>query len=734
MVSILDSKIITRETLENTMNILSGRTLFLMLTALLLAACDSPSALQVTRSEARPLTLRANLQTASSSLAPPTLTILDVDKLPAELLKAQLLEVVFDTSKTRITVTRNPDGTLTFPFRSSRAISGNGSLSVILIGDRSQSYPVQLETGPELALDFPALEFSPAATMTQGGRVTIKARFKQPEKAAEYDFFWSYATSLTGPWQSISGNSERVTWDAVRVGNYFLRLEMRHRQNLSVSSYTTPTAQLRVLDSDRLALTEPASGAVLEGEKITLRANLPEYSESQGLRYLWSYAPSPQGPFVPLSAEGVSITWDPPRAGSYYLRLQVLSGQDTSTYISSQALVQVSPADSVITTQPASGSLVRGEAVTLSTTLPEAPERNYTWFYGLSPQASFSPIPGSGRSLQWRPTLTGDFYLRLRISDAKTGQTRSYTSSKSLVSVRDSDALFTTVPAPASLRKGESVQLTLNDSAASTNTVWSYASAAQGPFLPIPATGRSVLWTPPSPGSFYLRAESPRADGSLATWVSANSLVTVSERSDVIFTEPTLANLQLGQPVVLRSTLSIPSGSYSWSYASSPVGPFIPVPSLESGSRSAVTWYPTQSGSWYIRLEVTDPATRSTVSFTSEQPLVQVIEKAPFFSTEPADARLATTDDVLIKARFDAQGRAFNYGWAYSRSAAGPYTPLGGSTLPEYFWNDPVKPVGSYYLRFTATPPDSERSLTYFSRTPLLFVSSGDEAAPEFGL
>ena len=95
---------------------------------------------------------------------------------------------------------------------------------------------------------------------------------------------------------------------------------------------------------------------------------------------------------------------------------------------------------------------------------------------------------------------------------------------------------------------------------------------------------------------------------------------------------------------------------------------------------------------------------------------------------------MLTTDNVRIQTRFESQGRAFNYGWAYSRSAAGPFIPMGGSTAPEFFWNTTPKPEGSYYIRFSATPTGSDRGLTYISPVPLLFISSSDASAPEFGL
>ncbi len=698
-----------------------------------LNACDSPSALLISQNgSSQPLTLRANFQAAASALQAATLTITEVDKLPANLRTAGLIEIIYDTSKSRIPGSRNSDGSLTFPFRSSRPISGDGSLPVILVGDRGLSYPVQLETGSELALNSPGILISPTNNVTVGSSLQLKANFKQAESASNYDFTWSYAASQVGPWQAISGNTSEVRMDATRIGNYYLRLEMRNRQSQSVSSYITPSALLRVQDSDRLALTIPASGVVLEGERIELEANLPEYEKSENLRYLWSYSASLQGNFAPISEEGKQISWETPRAGSYYLRLQVLSQTGNATYTSSKTLVQVAQADSVIQTTPPTGSLVRGDAVTLKSTLAASPDLSYTWFYGFSPQGSFSPIPGSGSSVNWTPNLTGDFYLRLRTFDAKTNQSRTYTSSKSLVSVRDSDSVFSTSPTPASLLKGDSVQLTLNQSNVD-NVIWSYASTAQGPFLPIPATGKSVSWSPAAPGSYYLKAEAPRSDGSLATWISANSMVTVADRGDAISTEPALGQLQLGQAVSLRSSVKLTNARYSWSYASNATGPFTPVPSLESQPLSTVTWYPTQSGSYYIKLDINDPQSRSSVSFTSEQALVQIQEAMPFFTTDPSSGRVKSSDHILIKARFDSGGRAFNYGWAYSTGAAGPFTPLGGSTLPEYFWNQPIKTQGSYYLRFTATPPGSDRSLSYFSQVPLLFVSSSDAGSPEFG-
>ncbi|PKL75288.1 MAG: hypothetical protein CVV27_16130, partial [Candidatus Melainabacteria bacterium HGW-Melainabacteria-1] len=293
--------------------------------------------------------------------------------------------------------------------------------------------------------------------------------------------------------------------------------------------------------------------------------------------------------------------------------------------------------------------------------------------------------------------------------------------------------VFSVTPS-GSLRRGESVSLSLNG-APSEQVSWAYASSLQGAFNTIPASGRTIRWTPAEAGSFYLRAAATRPDGTLATFTSADPQVFVAERANVILSNPAGGQLELGQAVSLRADIT-ESGSalrYVWSYSSSPTGPFAPLQTLESSPLQAVTWYPPMSGSYFVRVEVTNPVSQSTLAFTSSEPIVRVSETKPFFSTDPVTGRIKPDETIRILAGFEPGNRSFNFGWSYGRSTVA-FTPIGGSSVPEVRWDDRNKPVGSYYIRLQATAPGSDRSLSFISRYPLVFVDESTASGNEFGV
>lgn len=701
----------------------------------LLNACDSPSGLVAQNQQQNLVSVRANLVAGATAQSASSIQIADISQLPEALRNSTQLRVIFDASRTTVRVQRNSDGTLSFPLATGRSFGSGSSLNVIMVGDNGASYSVQLLTGTPLQLATPPLEVKPGSQVTLGTRVELVAKLAAGADASRYTFTWEAAPSAAGPWQGISGNGTTVEWQPPATGAFFLRLGITDTVTRNTSGYLSPSPVVYVTNPDRLAQTTPASGSIVAGEEITLKAALPEFKDQSLPNLQWFYAATAQGPFQPIAARGSEIRWEPPAAGAYFLRLQLEQNGRLSTYTSSQAEVLVSAPDEVIITDPVSGSLVRGQSITLSTSIPElSAGGNYSWFYGFSPVGPFTPLAETGRTVRWTPPLTGEFYLRLRTFDPTTNQTRTYTSSKTEVSVRDSNAVFSTSPNPASLRRGDSVSVTLTD-APSEQVSWSYGSNLQGVFTSVPDSGRTIRFTPTDAGSFYLRATATRPDGTTASFTSADPLIFVAERSNVIQTTPSGGNVELGESVRLRSDVS-DSGTgqrYTWSYSTSQTGTFTPMPTLE-GNGSQVTWYPPTAGSYFVKVDISNPSTLSTVSFTSPEPVVRVSESKPFFSTDPVSGRTRRDDAIRIRTNFNPGGRGFNYGWAYSASTAGPFTPIGGSSGPEILWNDRAKPVGTYYVRFQATSPGTDRSLTFVSAFPVLFISTEENSGNEFGV
>lgn len=687
---------------------------------------------------AAPLVLQATIQNSTSGRS----VSIPYAQLPDALQSAREVTVALDNSNNVLTATRNADQSISFALSQNVKADSNGEIQVILIADSRQSFFLTLKTGSLLALDEGGLQVTPATQVLKGTQLTLTAPLKQPDQASGYDFTWFYGASASGPWTPMAGSGLSATWEVPQAGNYYVRLDMQAKDSTLSSTYITPTALITVKESDAAITSEPASGDVLLGDVVALAAH-PEVfgfagaNTNQTLAYRWAYAQSPQGPFVPIEEEGQTIEWEPPGVGSFYLRTELRQGQNLlASYVDSKALVKVANSNQFV--QVSDSEVNRGEAVALQSQLNlsngDAPEDfEYSWFYAQSPQGPFALIEGNTDSVSWYPENTGQFYFRLTTRHQTSGAERTYTSSKALVTVTDSNAFFTRTPANGQIARGDVVQLQMQEPL--DNVKWSYAPSAQGPFTVIPGTGASVQWAPAQAGSFYIRAEGTHSSGRTVAFTSATAQVFVSERDNIILTEPASARLNLGGSVQLRADLPEESGAqYFWSYGTSANGPWTAVNPLDDRfSQKRLRWIPTSTGNFFLKVDVNNPRTQSTVSFISPTPKVFVEERTPFFKTSPDPAYIGTQGAVTLSTSFMPVNQSVNYAWSYGPSTAGPFTAIGGTTLPEIVWRQPGL-VGSYYIKLDATLTNSSQVLSFVSKKPMVFVSSSTQSQPSFGV
>lgn len=701
----------------------------------MLASCDSPSSMQLKMPSTGLLTLRGNITSALAS-GTRSVQISETDRLPAIFQTAKEINVIFDNNKSLIPAIRNLDGSITFPLTQGVQLDSAGNLSMILVADHTFSQSLHLQTGSLFQLAKPPIILSPANQIIKGSSVTLKANLIESNSADKYDFNWYFGASAAGPWTAVSSTGPEVSWEQPTVGNFYIRLDMISRTSQTSSTYVTPGPLFSVQESDQIASLQPASGNIFKGDSIQLKVHLPEL---KGVKadYLWSYSQSPQGPFQPMTGQGESITWEPPLTGAFYLRIQALANHKTSTYTSSKALVSVADSEELFGREPASGSLVRGESIRLTAALPgtDTSALSYAWFYGFSAQAAFIPIAGTGKTVSWLPPQTGEFLIRLRTFSPTTQESRTYTTSKAIVSVKDSDDMFITNPKPGNIQKGDQIELSLAN-ATQESISWSFATTAQGPFIVIPATGSHIHWTPNGTGSYYIRAEVPDANGT-QTFTSATPLVVVADRTNVITPQPNPGMIALGQVMSLTAALPQASGNliYTWYSGASATGPWTAIQSLDDqASQRTISWIPTISGSYFVKVDVSNPDNQSMVSFISSSPLVFVNEEQPFFGTVPAPAKTIKEEPIELTVRFQPQGRTFNYGWQYSTSSAGPFLGMGGSNEPKLNWKPPKSLTGSFYIRFDATSPGTKRTISFVSKVPLVYISDSNAPSSNFGM
>lgn len=697
---------------------------------LLLNGCDAHLGLNTQFNATQQSEVRATLLNTASGQV---LSLPDPAVLPAGLRTAQSISALLDNSGTPYPVTRNADGSLAIPLPAGRVPDSNGKLGLILSDENKKTYFIQVNTGPLLRLGTPPIQITPAQGILPGSRVELSLNPADSQAdISTLRFNWSSAASAQGPFTPISGSGSKTTWEPPQSGNYYLRVETVDTRTNASTVYTSPVALVNVGDSRRIATSDPASGAIRLGQVIKLKAALPESAPAQ--RYLWSASQSPVGPFQPITEEGAQINWEPKQAGSYYLRIQAFPAQgEPGTYTSSEALVLVSEADNAIVTDPPSGSLIRGEAVRLSAVPPTevAANTNYRWFYGSTPQGPFSPINGDTQSINWSPEQTGEFYLRVRLFDPQTQQERTFTGSKVGVSVRDSDASFELSPQPATLVRGQAVKVKLTRPAEKRTAAWFYATSPQGPFTSIAGQGTEINWAPSLSGNYYLRAELSGNNLPKSVFTSATALVSVAESSNAIQLEPN-RSLSLGEGVKLVANTPLKGDNlrYTWSYSSAPTGPWTAVQGLAAHSQST-TWYPPQSGSFYVKVDVADTATATRMSFVSATALVFVTDTPSFFQTSPTPATIGTQGAVTLSTRFTPPGANFIYAWSYSMSPTGPFTAIGGSQQPEITWKQPGV-AGNYYIKFDAIDTSSQRFLSFISSNTLVFVSESQTSQPRF--
>lgn len=694
----------------------------------LLVACDAPLVMTL-KANPTQITVRANLTSGATGR---NMQLNQTDLLSADLQQAQSLQVVLDNSHTPYPVTRHSDGTLSFALPAAIQPDSNGKLQILLIGDNRYSQQLTLDTGALLKLKTPAIAVLPAQQVTRGSQVTLKANLQESVSATAFDLNWFTGPTVAGPWNPLSGTGPEVNLETPQPVSLFVRLDMIEKTSRVTSSYISPVPLVSIKDSDTIALTQPASGAISQGDSVGLTANIAELGEAV---FAWAFAPSPQGPFTPLAQQGKQVTWEPPQAGSFYLRIQANNDSKTTTYVSSKPLVSVAEADHIVKTVPASGSVVRGEKVQLTAQLPGTVPAGlaYNWSYSNSRLGPFVPISGSAAVLEWKPNQTGEFYMRLQTFDVATKTSRTYTTSKAVVSVKDSDDIFELIPFPANVVKGQAVQVGLrNRSAANVN--WSYSATASGPFFSIPGQGARVNWTPAQSGSFYLRAEVGQADGGFVSFTSATALVVVTESINVIQVQPSIVSL--GQQVQLQARLPVANGSdqsiyrYTWAAGPSANGPWSPLDTFESALTADVfKWVPTQTGTYFLKVDATQAQNQSILSFITPNPVVFVNENVAFFNTSPSPANITTSSAVVLSSSFALREHPYFYAWSYGTTPVGPFVAIGGSREAQITWQNPGT-SGDFYIKMDAIATDTNRSVSFVSKTPLVFVGTSNPRSP----
>lgn len=464
-------------------------------TAAFLAACASN--LNVQSSPARPAAsapVRASLQAgAGGSL----ITIDDPSSLPTAVREAKDLKVA--VGGVSVSVQRSPGGTFTFSLPASAALRPDldGQLSVVFVMEDRDSQVVALSTGSPVRFGSPAVQVQGSAFIEKGLKVKLKANTQADP--AQFRFSWSAATTPQGPFQNIPGQGLEVEWEPLAAGNYFVKVDVADRSNGQQYSSVTADPVVFVGDGKQVISTLPASGGVSRGQSLGLKFKAPEGLSAGSRSHAWSFGPSAQGPWTPITGSAEEVSWLPTSIGSYFLRVEVTnasSGQ-VNTFVSPVASVFVGDDKPIVGVD--APNVQRGDRVQLSFNVDAAQLKGpYSWSYSRSgggPTAQWTPISGAERSIPFLVNEAGAYHFRVDAADA-TGVIRSLTTTEPVVNVAEpSTPLITSEPVNATVVQGSSVTLRLNARGVTPGNyrlLW-YAGTSPLAFSPLPVDDPAEL-------------------------------------------------------------------------------------------------------------------------------------------------------------------------------------------------------------------------------------------------
>lgn len=624
-----------------------------------LSSCDSSIAFNATRADSNKIpTIAANLsqtQTGTSVIRIPS-----INSIPEEIRNSNDIKVVFDNSKTTIPVSRNSDGSLSFPTTSSVRIDSEGNFNVLFLVDGQKSYLATVKTGPILKLKNPGVLVTPnTGTVIKGEKVSLSANTEAQNKS-DFIFNWFYGSTAAGPFVPISGTSDSVEFTPPNVGNYYVKLDLIERSSGASSSYTSPVAIVFVTDANNII--SASSSTLLRGRQTTLTANIPNADPTK-FDFTWSFAPSPQGPFSPITGNSRSVNWTPGSSGSFYIKVDALNRetQEISSYTTTDPTVFVTENEGIISTDPTLGNIVRGNSIKLNANVPANENSTYNWSYAASIQGPWLSIPGSTKEVNWTPSQAGSYFVKADVVDNQSNSVSTFISPKAIVFVTEATNIFRTDPVLANVKRGGFVNIFADIPGSQGKKIqysWSASSSGTpGTFTPLrnvryDINSNTIRWRPDTEGSFYIKVDTVNVDNqSVSSFTSANPIVFVNESTPLFSTNPASGKILQDSDIEITADLQYSSGTtFAWSYGPSTQGPWF---TIGGSNVNKITWdrktrqggldprtgvfIPGQegkpAGTYYVKVDITDNSTdKATSSFVSKAPIIFVERSESIFN------------------------------------------------------------------------------------------------------
>jgi hypothetical protein len=388
-----------------------------------------------------------------------------------------------------------------------------------------------------------------------------------------------------------------------------------------------------------------------------------------------------------------------------------------------------------VVTDPNPGFITRGLDIKLhANTDADTSRYQLTWAAGPSAQGPWAPIPGEGKDVKWTPAVAGNYYVKVDVVDRQTQQTYSTITPQAAVFVTEARDVVTTEPASGSVARGASVKLTFNKPAGLTGETlsyaWSVSATPQGPWSAVQGEGPSIDWLPTSVGSYFVKVDvTNKATGAVNTFVSPQAAVFVTEGKPII--TPSATTVDRGAKVDLTLNVENPGpGPFTWYYSTTPG-----VWTLFPGNGQNNSLIVNSAGSYNFRVDISQ-ASGGVKTFTTTDPVLNVVEREPLIQTVPVNLTVKPGDSVpLVLKATGVDESNYRFVWFYSTNPQ-----LGWTTIPfknvedqykkSFLWETTMNlgqttttaQPGAYYIRVDAIEKTGTATYTFTSSGPVVNI------------
>jgi hypothetical protein len=385
-----------------------------------------------------------------------------------------------------------------------------------------------------------------------------------------------------------------------------------------------------------------------------------------------------------------------------------------------------------VVTDPSPAFVTRGLDVNLTAnTDADLSKYQLTWAVGQSATGPFTAIPGEGKQVKWTPTVAGNYFVKIDVVDRASQATYSTVTPQAVVFVTEGRDVVTTEPASGSIARGASVKLKFNRPTQLANAdlsySWSVGASAQGPFTAIQGNTETVDYLPTNVGNYFVKVDvTNKATGAVNTFTSPQAVVFVSEGQPII--TPSTTTVERGGKVDLTLNVADPGpGPFTWYYSTNP-GQWVLIPG--NGKTNTIIVNP--AGSYNFRVDISQ-ATGGVKTFTTTDPVLNVIESHPLIQTDPVNLTVKQGETIpLVLTAAGVDESSYRYVWSYSANPQAGWTTIPFDNVEDQYkkrfaWktistvgnSTIVVPPGAYYVKVDAIEKSGTNTYTSTSRGPV---------------